>query len=230
MKTKVHPPSLSQLVEAYNTLQLKRFSLVEYLRISEWARFDPRLAGILVVCLKDHWQDWNPFAIRDGLRNHPWPGVFGVLSEHVALQLNGLERKAFQNWIGLCFFGVPIQKENSLFYIGLYRFGGPFLKEEAFDSIALFSKWGFLGKSPILGVRRSGIKIRKTFLTPSQRFEKINKLFETKKRIRVQDYLAALSFQISKRTAEMDLKKWARKVGNTKGAYYLSMKSPRASV
>lgn len=214
------PPSQQVLLESYNLIQSKKLTIRKFMEIFEWSRFDPRLAELLVLSLKDNWSSWNPLVINKLLKLTPSSAVLKVLAAHVLLLLKGEERKVFNSWIDCCFYQVDKKKEWSVFYIGQFGFGSHLLKEEAFESIPLFTKWGYYAKTPIIDFSVDSRKTHKTLIPKSVRLKKLKYLFKQKKKIRVHDYIVFLENKISRRTAELDIQSIARKSGNTKGATY----------
>lgn len=214
------PPPQQALLDSYNLIQSKRLTVHQFMEIFEWSRFDPRLAELLVLYLKDNWSNWNPLEINKFLKKTPSPAVLKVLAAHSALILKGQERKVFNSWIDCCFYQVEKKNEWNTFYIGQYGFGSHLLKEEAFESIPLFSKWGYYAKTPIIDFSMDSNKPQKTLIPKSERLKKLKLLLKQKKQIKVHDYIALLENKISRRTAELDLKSVTRKSGNTKGSTY----------
>lgn len=219
MKKIEKAPSIRDLTWAYNQYQSNNISLNLFLETFEWCRYDPRLGEILIQTLKDFWPQWNPLEISQKLKGHSWPQVWGVLGSHVFLLLSPSDRSVFLSWLDCCFYQVSFNKEWSTFFIGVFKFGGKSLKNEAFDSIPLYLKWGYYGKTPMIPINPQSFKY--TLIPKRQRLEKLKELFHIKKRIRLQDYREYLDFKISKRTAELDLKQWSKKSGQTKGASYI---------
>lgn len=214
------PPSQQALLESYNLIQSKKMTVHRFMEIFEWSRFDPRLAELLVQSLKENWPNWNPLEINKLLKLSLSPAVLKVLAAHVLLLLKGQERKVFTSWIDCCFYQVEKNKDWSVFYIGQFGFGSHLLKEEVFESIPLFTKWGYYAKTPIIDFTIDSRKPQKTLIPKSVRLKKLKHLFKQKKKIRVHDYIIFLENKISRRTAELDIKSIARKSGNTKGATY----------
>lgn len=222
MKLKHRIPSEQDLVHAYNEFQKGTVSLDSFMLKFEWCRYDPRLGQLLIQYLNSHWRQWNPFDVAHHLQNSEWPGVFGVLCSHVGLTLPLKVRKPFTAWQRCCLSQIRTKKEWSLFFIGINSFGGKLQKTEAFDSIPLYSQWGYFGKTPMVSIQTPNKRslINRTLLSKDVRHQKLMALFKTKRRICISDYLEYLEFRVSIRTAELDLKHWARKSGNTKGARY----------
>lgn len=222
MKCLSSRPTINELTKVYNSIQENKVSLELFLSSYQWCRYDPRLGEMLVEVLKTYWSDWNPMKISKVIREHRWPQVLGVIGEHASLLLPSSERRYFLNWLGCCFYKVNWKSDGSLFHIGLYKFGGKLLKCEALEAIPLYSKWGFYAKNPMINIGPNQKLNRRTLIKRTERFAKLNELFQLKKSIQVSDYMKFLDFKISRRTAELDLSHWARKKGQTKGARYIS--------
>jgi len=214
------PPTQKDLLGAYNLIQSKRLTAKKFMEIFEWSRFDPRLAEILVLSLRDHWSDWNPFEINHLLQKSHSPLILKVLGAHVTLLLKGQDRKVFNSWMECCFYKVEATADWSLFYIGQFNFGSSLLKEEAFESIPLFTNWGYYGKTPMIDFSMDSKVSQKTLVPKPERIKKLKQLLSRKKQIRVHDYMALLENKISRRMAELDIKEFARKSGNTKSSTY----------
>lgn len=225
MKIQYATPTTEKLISIYNHYQSNKVNLNYFLNSYYWCRYDARLGELLIEFMKNNWTYWNPFEVARQLKHHQWPQVFGVLGGHVALLLTKGEKKTFLKWLDCCFYQVSFEKEMSVFFIGVFKFGGKQLRNEAFDSIALYSKWGYYAKTPMVNFRFLSSNPKRTFIKKEQRLEKLKDLFAIKKRIRIQDYIEYLDYKVSKRTAELDLNRWANKTGETKGATYTFFKS-----
>jgi hypothetical protein len=216
MKSSCPIPTPKDLLKAYNCLQSENDNLDYFLEIFQWARFDARLGEILVVSMKKGWTTWNPLDVGKRLVEYQWPEVFGVLGENVMLQLPRVERKKFGNWLKCCFNDVTLKKEWSIFSIGTFAFGGKLQRRQVDDTLVIYTRWGFYGDTPMVA---GGYQTR-TIFEPTQRHKRLQDLFKLKRRISVADYILFLDNKITKRTAELDLRRWATKNGNTRGATY----------
>lgn len=188
------------------------------IKIINWVRFDPRLGEIIVHYLIKNWKTLNPILLNEKLSTSIWPQTFGVICDHVQLFIQKSDKKLFKNWYKCIFGNIKIKKDYSTFYIGIYSFGSVLQMNEVEKSLEPYSRWGYYSSSPIVEIKNSQ---KSTLLNSSLRLSNLKKLSLQYKIFRVLDYIKICDFQISKRIAELDLKKWAIKRGNTKGAYYV---------
>ncbi len=220
MQIKIEHPDDSNLISTYNHVQKFPEDLTFFIKFYGWVRFDPRLGEILIQNLVRFWTQWNPMLIAAQLKTDPWPGVFGVLGSHAELLLDQKSRRQFRLWLSCCLSQIHLKREWPVFFIGNFSFGGKAIFSEAEESLAIYTRWGFLAKTAMIQPSKKLEMPTRTLLSQEFRLQKLRTLFSLKKRIRIVDYLKFLDFKVSKRTAELDLKKWAKRHGRTRAATY----------
>ncbi|MBI3535142.1 MAG: hypothetical protein HY072_06620, partial [Deltaproteobacteria bacterium] len=146
-------PTPNDLLKAYNTLQFKQKMLLpsKLAFWSQWSRFDPRLAEIIVFYISKNWKDISALTLNREIKKQPWPGVLGVLLEQVILfagfSLN--EKVLFRNWARFVMTGVS-KASFELFFIGLRSLGGRLSLQDAVLSHKTYKKWGYFGRELLI--------------------------------------------------------------------------------
>jgi hypothetical protein len=217
-------PNQKDLILAYNHLQSEQLTMENLVRYFQWSRFDPRLAEIVTEKLSIHWQDISPTELNTIIRKCAWGAVMGVIIENAALLIPKNKVDEFRAWSQCVTY--KIKKTNGeLFFIGLFRFAGTQASLQVMNANKTFLRWGYF--SDAILVNKSNILTEgKTLLSPRRRVELILELAQKNLFFSTADYVAKLNGQISRRTAEADLKKckFLRRSGNTKGRVYSLLK------
>ncbi|MEN9723762.1 MAG: hypothetical protein RJB38_1748 [Pseudomonadota bacterium] len=228
-------PSLEQLEQAYAELQSLRQALParRVIELSQWSRFDARLAEQLVSHLVNHWKAWSVGELREALEQTPWPAAFGVLMAHGRLhpELDRASRRAFNGMIEAVLSGLP-RGDGGSFFIGTRTFGGRQQKQDAEWSSSPYSSWGYFGRDLLLN---KAARVTRTAHSAEQRRRALDLLIEELERegrpLYTRDYRAALGNRISPRLAELDLQAHPRLVarGQTRGRVYLIRRRKHSS-
>lgn len=184
-------------------------------------RHDPRLLSVLILFLKDHYSELNPYLLRQALKKNETPQTVGVIGEF-AKQLN-LDKELFYLFEYLT-KGFS-RKNNELFFVGLHPIGSLKLQEVAAQSLKEYRKWGFLGiERPIID-----LTTKKTIGSygTSYRIHILKQLLKRNKKVTVSSYLEALHYTISRQQALYDLKHFfpLKLVGIGRGAFWVSRTS-----
>jgi hypothetical protein len=221
MKVDLRIPQLNDLVVAYNILQSGNVvSISDLVQYSMWTRFDPRLGEILIRHLQRCWSKMNPLEVHKVLKDAPMPLCWGILCDHVLFLLPKGTQLGFKNWRNCCLSDFK-KSSSENYFLGLYSFAGKKQRNEAFDSLPLYKKWGYLSCELMLPNQDSSQPKRHLTLIPKgERIRKLKKILNSKKEITVHDYLEIFPGKLSRRVAEMDLKLYAIKNGNTRSAIY----------
>ncbi len=219
-------PSLGALEEAYAELQTARSALPpeRVVELSQWSRFDPRLAEQLVTHLVHYWRSWSVGALRSALGRVPWPSAWGVLMANGRLHpdLERGDRRAFGAMTEAVLSGLP-PGDGGSFFIGTRAFAGKQQREDAEWSSAPYSNWGYLGRDLLIN---KASRVARTAHSPSQRRRALDELVAKRERegrtLSVRDYREALGDRISPRLAELDLQAHPRLIprGNTRNRVY----------
>jgi len=183
----------------------------------EWLRYDPRLLSILILYLKEHYKNLNPYLLRLVLKNNKTPQTIGVVSEFLKKTHLDLELKFFLEYLTQ---GLG-PRNNELFFFGLHSVGGEKEKETALKSLKEYSKWGFLGvEKPIVDLTT---KETKGSYEPSYRKKILIQLLKREKKVTLSSYLGVLHNTISRQQALYDLKHFLKLklVGKGRGSYWV---------
>lgn len=225
MKGLVFIPSVSDLTKSYEKLQGKPDSITvnELALWSQWARFDPRLGEQWIAHILKHWRTLSPIALNVELQERqPWPAAAAVLLEQARV-FGHFPPKIlllFRRWCSCALTNIK-RAQNEQFFIGLRSFGGKLMLKDAEMTAKPYQKWGFLGCDILIN---KAAKIKNRTLLPLKLRKRIAiQCMKTGKKITVNDYMNALDNQISRRQAELDLAVF-RKIGNTKGRFYVMKK------
>lgn len=219
-------PTVGRLIRAYELLQFHKGDIpVKSLILwSRWSRIDARLAELLVNFFAQKFARINPFEIWTENNALPQPETLAVILEFSELRLQDKNLlAAFSAWRETAIFNLkpaPLQ----LFYIPPGAPKPEKMRMEIKQSLKPFRKWGFAGMEGIaLGSKTPHSQKRnRTLLDKSARLLILEKLARSKDPFKVEDYLRACDFHISRRTAERDLKNHPtlRGRGSTRGRTY----------
>lgn len=219
MKGLLKIPSSQELEKAYTNLQSKlKINEETFGLYSQWARFDPRLAEILIGTLAKHWKNISPLLLHENLVKQPWPSSMGVILDFCQVVVSKSERKLFEKWKDLVLLEIP--KENfGQYFIGLRAFGGHEMKKDSLLSLYPYLNWGYLGRDVLL--KNAPLKISWIPLSLRKRRLKELKL----SRVTVRSYREALENKVSQRQAQRDLKNSGLKnLGSTQAKIYFRKK------
>jgi hypothetical protein len=183
------------------------------------ARYDPRLAAILVDFLRSEGARFHPVRLKETLRKREALPVMAALGEFVLETSPPLPVREMMRFLITGASPVPIQ----LFYRGLYPIGGKKMEEAASKPLWGFKKWGFLAADPPLLKERLPAK-RPYLFDQASRLQILRELTRKKSRFRLRDYLQEIGFSVSRQQALKDLRAipWIRKKGERKGALYMA--------
>ena len=212
-------PSKQKLLRAYNQLldhSTKLASIRELCLWSQWTRFDPRLAELLISYICKFWKILPAPILNETLKTLPWPATFAVLCEYVK---DIQKDKVFNVWMKCIVSDIPPAK-NELYFIGLQKFGGRQNFDNAVNALKFYRKWGFLSREYLTSKGKD--RGRKTLLPKSTRLGILKELLQKKNRITTQEYRQATHKLVSIRQAQRDLKKQdLRAIGQTRGRIYI---------
>jgi hypothetical protein len=201
-------PSAENFRLGYGHLQHKRepVSSISLALYSQWGRFDPRFAEVLVAYLFEHWQAFSPLEMNQELLKVPWPQAFGVYVEHVRQliklrKVGRQELECFKAWSTLCLKGIE-PTSTQLFFIGIEKIGGHRVQGAYERSTRAYAKWGYLSQEILFNKHRA---VQSTQISKDRRQKTIEKLISAGKPFSVEDYRSALNWGISQRTAQRDL-------------------------
>jgi hypothetical protein len=203
-------PSLGDLQDAYSRLQKQQrvgeaVSPHQLVLWSQWSRFDPRLAEMLVARLSASWASFNPIDVQEALRDAPWPAALGVLLEQV--RIYGLsqraERKRYQSWLSCAMVSI-LPARGELFFIGQRAFAGKLALADAEFSLRSYRRWGYFGREVLLN--KASAREPSTAIAPRVRRRVLLQILRRKSAITVSDYMTALRGAVSRRQAQIDLK------------------------
>ncbi len=218
-------PSTDKLIEAYNTLTSRGPLAAELAEWTQWSRFDPRLAEILVQSISKHWKSFDLFGIRAELLPQPWPAALGVLLENIlaAKILPARDVDVFRHWAAAAMAGVE-PAPNELFFFGTRKIGSLAMFRDASEASKSYTKWGYLGRELLVNKADPRGKNGRgsTLLPPAVRRRLLAELAGSRERFTVDDYQAALEYRVSRRQAEIDLQRapGIRSIGNTRARFY----------
>ena len=228
MKGLTFLPQPTDLRKAYEVLEnLRPTDLSSLALMSQWSRFDPRLAQLLVHYLAKQWELLSPALFRRALCKQPWPSVVGVLLGAVPslLKRDGSIDPAFKHWSRAVTEGLD--KANfEQFFIGTRAIGGRLMRQDAAMSHKHFLKWGYLGRESFITKPTTSDA---TELYPEQRRLVLETLIKDGRTFTVADFLAACGHSVSRRQAERDIEAFVRAgdlrtLGATKGRRYVQQK------
>lgn len=223
MKGLTKIPSRKDLLKAYNLLQASGKSVPNIVLLSQWARFDPRLAEILVEWIANNWTRMNAVRLHYRLKGSPWPEAMGpilIFAGMVVRKTQPHRRIAlFRLWQATIMYRIqPAQEEQ--FYIGIEVFAGKRMRRLPLESNPEFAKWGYLAfDAPI----NKFLQDKNGFENPQNQRQKIlAELIASQPEVSVTDYIEKLNHSISRRQAERDLAACSqlRAVGYTRGRIY----------
>lgn len=216
-------PTTEDLQEAYEALITEKTAILpEKIALwTQWCRFDPRLAEILVEFLIQHWEQLPLIVLRKHLLAQPWPQAFGVLAENAIASgsIPSEYRRTFRKWTATILTDVPPAPFEQ-FFIGLRKIAGREMMKDVFETSQTYLKWGYFGRD--LLVNKASRAKPHTLVSSENRRRLLHELMQGRSRITVKDYQTALEHRVSKRQAELDLsrEKRLRPFGNTRGRFY----------
>ncbi len=220
-------PATKNLADAYDTLlgdKVGTGSGIPELKIAlwtQWSRFDPRLAEILVEFISRRWEAIPPLPLRKALLDSPWPSAFGVIFENTlsAGLIPPGQRRVFRHWGAVVLSGVA-PASNEQFFFGIRKVGGSEMMKDVVESSKSYLKWGYFGRELLLN--KAAPSESRTELPATARERFLRELISGRNRITVNDYREALDHRVSRRQAELDLarSKDLIPVGNTRGRFY----------
>ena len=159
----------------------------------DMSRFDPRLLGILVDYLSNHWAEINPAKLRQFYAKMKTPQAVAVVGEFLLANARTEEIQYFVSYLSAGLRPV----ETQFYFYNLYAIGGGLAERATEEGIYEYKKWGFLA------CERPG---RFGSFDPASRKNILRRLFEKKGEISLKDYLSALLFSISRQQALLDIK------------------------
>jgi hypothetical protein len=177
-------------------------------------------------------QDWRlipAVLLRQNNLHHPHPATVGVLLEQIEDYLiPKSEKQLFRNWKNTVMHDTPKGSCES-FLIGLQPFASNKLFEDAQSPLRSFQKWGYSGSDIFINKAKSKVGIlSKTGLNIKSREIKLQAFLRERKSNRhttftVDDYLHFIDHLISRRVAQLDLRKLKniRTRGQTRARMYV---------
>lgn len=213
-------PGLGDLEKAYASLLHAHPSAPtsdDLALYSQWSRFDPRLAEILVEYIAKNWKRIPPVSLRESLLIQPWPSVAAVLFEFVGAKLKGSHTsKLYAYWAKLITLDFK-KAGGEQYFIGLRQLGGKAMLEDAAFPLQAYCRWGYLARENLVS------KSTSASLSPQTRTEILKTLFAGERRVRTEQYWQAIGKCVSRRQAERDLRDHPnlRACGRTKGTYFV---------
>lgn len=230
-ENKLHIPTEQDLTRLYFELaeigapcvgtktewQFHTLSKEELLALAfEWIRYDPRLLSILIMYLKDHYSELNPYLLRKFIKKNASPQTVGVVGEFLKQTKDDQEIKFMFDY--LCQGFLP--RHDELFFIGLHPIGSKIIEKTVAKSLKEYRKWGFLGiEKPMIDlVTKKTIGSYET----SYRKKVLKQLLDRNKKITLSTYLEAVNNSISRQQALYDLKHFfaLKLMGKGRGAYW----------
>lgn len=216
-------PAASDLQQAYSILQNSRAVAPsdELVLMSQWARFDPRLAEQLVDHFRLYWSEINPLQLNLLNQKAAWPAALGVLLDQVRtyVDFKPEEKHRYTRWAKCVMVSVR-PAAGELFFIGQRSFAGKLMRQDSELSLRSYVKWGYLGRDILFN--KANTLRRRTSISPSARMRALRELLQSRKRITVSDYVDALHGGVSRRQAQLDLKKAGlREIGQTRNRFYV---------
>lgn len=230
MKGLTSIPSEKNLFTAYESLQNHAPSMNQLALWTQWVRFDPRLGEIFCKYLNQHWKEISPLDFNKELHLQPWPQAIGPIIEHTQLLLNRRERCFFSSWKRLVTANFSRNSTPELYFIGLRKFAGKAMREDAVLSHQAYSRWGYLGREVLVNKWKqvsNESEHGRTLLSADVRGQKLKELLKIRDSFTVNDYREFLGNAVSRRIAEMDLKKHPKiqSRGKTKGKIYFRVRN-----
>ena len=201
-------PSRVDLIRFYEIAEGGPLSPLGLCHLACVARFDPRLAEILVGRLAKAWRLIDPVATNEAVRLSPWPAALGVLAEHAACLMPSKERREFRRWKAAALFGA-CPADGELFWIGAFQFAGQAAQREADESVKPYRRWGYFGRDWL--VNKASSRTPSVTIVPRPERLRILRCLAIEREMtgasffRLKDYLAALDHRVRPRTAETDL-------------------------
>jgi len=217
-------PTETDVLDAYSRLQSHlEMREKEWVTLSQWTRFDPRLAEIWLTEFGRNWRRLSPVMIRAENLKTPTPAVLGLLlDQYHRFVCPKRDRHLFGLWSKVALYLTP-RADSEQFFIGVLPFAGTHAREASERPGALYKKWGFFGQDIFVNKFAEKQKsMQATALAPPERMKILKELLRHKKRITVADYVEACKGLISRRVAQMDLEEMPglRGEGQTRGRTY----------
>lgn len=228
MKGLASVPSKKDLLSAANIAQTRPLTDEEIALFSQWARFDPRFAEILVANLALNWTGISLGRVTSALMNQPWPTVLIVLLRFSEWLVAKNERKAFRIFLtAVEALLKPARKEvpPQLFFIPLQRPSTVITHDEVNLRSSPYSAGGFIGSQPLLS--RAKPPSEQTLLAPDVRRLILRQLLANRAVISMEEYRAACKGLVSVRQAQRDLRELAHARGHTRNRRYLAKSFPK---
>lgn len=226
---KLSVPSSEQLEVAYHQLMGKGpVSIEDWIQYSRMCRFDPRLSEAWLRRMLQEWKVIAANILREENLKLNSPGTLGVLLEQIEDYLiEKKNRKLYRLWKQNVLYRTPKGFGES-FLIGVHPFASKKLQADAEYPLRSFLEWGFSGSDIFVNKAMRSERIRNTTgLGSEARLRKLRCfLSECKKmgktRFTLDDYLAYHDHHVSKRVAQLDLRKAknVRPHGQTKARFY----------
>jgi hypothetical protein len=225
-------PSKESLLKAYETLSPKAGdegfwnpsspSLSELSLLTQWARFDARLAQILVKWLSHHWKQIPAASLNQIQKEQPWPAALGPLLEFTRNSIAPSELSLFQKWRACALHDFkPAPYEQ--YFLGQRAAGGKEMFKDATQSLKPYGRWGYLSRE-ILDQKKLA-RTSPTLLPIAQRRKTLTSLAKERKELKVSEYRELIGLErLSLRQAERDLKEhpmW-KAWGSTRSRVYRS--------
>lgn len=224
MKGLAKIPSLQERAQALEMLQFRPNNIsLELVAIwTQWARFDARLAEVLVGYFSSHWEAIHAVPLNREVLLQPWPNVLGVLLDAASYAVLSEQRKRFHLWRALCLAEIA-PGSWQLFFIGLYQPSSKGSDREILECTKVFFRWGFFSKESLLPTKKQ-FQDHRTLKSKVVRKRVLETLLAKREPFTVEDYMRALNFQVSRRQAQRDLKENSRikKRGFTRSRVFTS--------
>lgn len=195
-------PSIYDLKKAYDRFVAGKDLDAEFFAsVSQWTRFDPRLGEIWCSSfLKSHPNiDLREF--RTQVRLLSFPQVVGVL----LAQIRGPEIRSIERYVVGGIKPVPYQD----YFIAVSGFASKSVRASAESPLRSFRRYGFFGREIFRNKAAAGaIAETVTEIPKAARIEMLDKWLSRREgRFTVDDYLAALPVGVSRRVAQLDLRR-----------------------
>lgn len=225
-------PGATDLERAYRLLfvrssrgtgRARQPTCAELALFSQWARFDPRLAEILVQYVIVTWRRIHPVELHQALHTQPWPGACAVLLEFAERGVGaagGCDSAVFRHWKAAVTAHVALANWEQ-FFIGQRRIGGEAMQGDARFAFEEYRRWGYLAREILFNKQRLPVDSPRAGATGPERdrsaagthrlgvttrLEILKTLLERSARLRARDYWEAIGRSVSLRQAERDLK------------------------
>jgi hypothetical protein len=212
MRVNVDAPTLRDLVHALDQLRWQRAKVrVEDLALwCRWARFDMRVAEVLVQFFVDNFSSLQPVQLGRANLSMDFPQCMAVLMDFAETLLPRNSRKIFRAWKKTVIVGVqPAPFQN--FFFGM-TFKPERLLAEIDRSPKPYRRWGFYSDANL--AKQKNAPAKATTIPKRQRQAFLRALFADHPSITVAQYIQALDGQIHPRQAERDLQSFPNVVAS----------------